>query len=746
MRRAVDWATEALEAEIGVILEGVAVVASVGFPRGDVPAEGIVAAVHAGTEVIDVQGLGLCRLAWAPIEIESAGHLVVARGGSEAFSREEVGLMRAAGRSLTLTLRLLRALADERATRDILQKRQALLERLSQIQRSITRRLPLGDVLQTITGGARDLLDVEVAAVRLIDPANPLEMYIAASEGVEPEMVDRIRRSTIGTGAGGMAISEDRLIVIEDCENAAQAIEGLADQHLSFAMAAPVHDGDAVTGSITVATSRPDTPFGALEKEVLVAFAEHASLALTDAKRVEHIQRLAFHDGLTGLPNRPLFLERLEQALTRSRRRRADVAVLFLDLDRFKTVNDSLGHSAGDQLLVAVGRRLVDCLRDEDTAARLGGDEFAILVHCDRQGAAEVAQRIMVAMEAPFRLGGREVNASTSIGIALDRGGRIDAPTMLRDADTAMYRAKLRDHERCVVFEPSMHQAVLTRIDRETDLRHSVARDELRLHYQPVVRLGDGRIVGVEALIRWQHTGGGLLAPLDFMPLAEETGQVAAIGRWTLLQACTQARLWHRCGSARLSVSVNVSPLQLQSAQFVGEVADAIERSEIDPTRLVIEITESGVMIDAESSIKRLTALRELGVSLAIDDFGTGYSSLGVLRRLPVDTLKVDKLFVDAVTEDATAAAFLETIVRMASILSLNVVVEGIETAEQAALVAGFGHVYAQGYHLARPMDAAAIDRLLTAGGPLYHAGDNEAARAIRPRLVSVGGHSLAVD
>ena len=746
VRRAVDWVTEALEAEIGLIVSDGAAQASVGFPRGDVPVDAFTRSIDSNDDRVDVAGVGPCRMAWAPTELGTASHLVVARAGEDPFSREEVGLLRAAARSLTLTVRLLRALGDERSMRDSLQKRQLLLERLSVTLRSITRRLPLGDVLHTICSGARDLLDVDIAIVRLIDVDSPSEMYIAASEGLESDLAGRVRRSRVGEGASGTAVAEGRVVVIENYSASQLALEGLADQQLTLAMAAPVHDGDLVMGAITVATTQPGRSFGALEMECLVAFAEHASLALTDAKRAENIQRLAFHDGLTGLPNRALFLERLEQALIRARRRRSDVAVLFLDLDRFKTINDSLGHGAGDELLVAVAARLHGCLRDEDTAARLGGDEFAVLAHCDSDGAQLVAERLLAALTEPFMVCGREVSTSTSIGITVDRGGRADAGGMLRDADTAMYRAKVRGTPAYVVFEPSMHLAAVTRIDREADLRQAMQRDELRLHYQPVVRLGDGRPVGVEALIRWQHPTDGLLSPIDFIPLAEETGQIESIGSWTLAQACTQVRTWHRLGTTRLSVSVNVSPLQLQSPRFVSHVADALAASEIDPTRLVLEITESAVMQDAEAAIARLRELRELGVQLAVDDFGTGYSSLGVLRNLPVDIIKIDRVFVAGVADDPTAAAFLETIVRMASILSLTVIVEGVETQAQAEVIAGFGHVLAQGFHFARPMEASAMGRMLTSAQPLYTSGGEAARRATRPRLVSLGGTALLPD
>ena len=738
-RRALDWATEALEAEIGLVLEDGATLASVGFPRGAERSVALVKTIVGVSDVFEMEGVGVCRLASTRLELDSAVDLVVARAGTDPFSREETSLLRAAARSLTLTLRLFRALSAERTMSQHLQQRQRLLERLATIQHSITRRVPLDDVLKVITRAARDLLDVEIAAVRLVDPDAPHEVVMVAHEGLPVEVAARMHRTGVGTGAGGRAVAEDRLVVIENYNSSPAALGPLAGEGIERAMAAPVRDGEMVIGSIVVATKCADVNFGSVEQEVLIAFAEHASLAITDAKRVEHIQKLAFHDELTGLPNRGLFIERLEQALIRARRRRGHVAVLFLDLDRFKTINDSLGHAAGDRLLVIVGERLRACLRDEDTASRLGGDEFAILAHSDAHGAEAIAVRVLAAMAPPFILDHREVTATASIGIALDRGGRAAAGDMLRDADTAMYRAKVAAAGGYVIFEPSMHAAALERIDFETALHGAVSRDEMLLDYQPIFELPERRVVGVEALIRWHHAERGLMSPLDFIPMAEETGQIAALGRWILEQACTQVRLWQQLDPslAHLTVSVNVSPRQLRDGRFVEDVARALERSGLRATDLVLEITEGAVMVDVESAIRRLHALRNLGLSVAVDDFGTGHSSLALLRRLPVDTIKIDKMFVDTIVTDSTAASFLETIVRMAEILSLHVVVEGIETSDQAALIATFGRVLGQGYELGRPMSVAAVDRLFAGGiaGPSHGAAQPANGHRL-PRLV----------
>jgi diguanylate cyclase (GGDEF)-like protein len=739
-RRALDWATEALEAEIGLIIEDGVTLASVGFPRGGVPSPALAEAIVGGRETFEVEGVGVCRLASTRLELDAAVDFVVARAGTDPFNREEIGLLRAAARSLTLTLRLFRALSAERTMSGHLQQRQALLERLATIQRSITSRVPLADVLSTITRAARDLLDAEIAAVRLVDPNSPREMVMVAQDGLPADVAAGMERTGVGSGAGGRAVAEERLVVIENYAQAPEALSQLAGERITRAMAAPVRDGGTVTGSITVATKRADLSFGAIEQEMLTAFAEHASLAITDAKRVEHIQKLAFHDELTGLPNRGLFLERLDQALIRARRRRGHVAVLFLDLDRFKTINDSLGHAAGDQLLITVGERLRGCLRDEDTASRLGGDEFAILAHSDRAGSVAIAERILAAMEPPFMLDFREVSATASIGIALDRGGRAEAGNMLRDADTAMYRAKFGRGGGYVVFEPSMHAAALERMDFEAALHGAVGRGEMRLDYQPMFDLVDRRITGLEALIRWHHPQRGLMSPLDFIPLAEETGQIAALGRWTLEEATAQVRRWQQSDRSlnSLTASVNVSPRQLRDSRFVQDVARSLNRSGLTATNLTLEITEGAVMVDIETAIRRLHALRALGVSLAIDDFGTGHSSLALLRRLPVDIIKIDKMFVDTIVADSTAAAFLESIVRMAEILSLEVVVEGIETQEQAALIATFGNVRGQGYLLGRPMGVEAIDGLLagTVAASFADTAARVGARQRRPRLL----------
>jgi len=429
----------------------------------------------------------------------------------------------------------------------------------------------------------------------------------------------------------------------------------------------------------------------------------------------EQLTRQAYHDALTGLPNRALFQSRLEVALARAARRHRTIAVLFVDLDRFKVINDSLGHDTGDDLLVAVAARLREAVRDEDTVARLSGDEFTVLLEEveDEVEAANVAQRIIDDIRQAIDLDGHQVFVGASVGIALSRSGEDRAEDLLRDADLAMYRAKEQGRSRYEIFEMTMGARARLRLDLESELRQALENDELVLHYQPEVSLRSGRIIGAEALVRWHHPTRGLLMPDEFIPVAEETGLILPVGRHVLQKACVQMGEWRdRFGDgAPARISVNVSGRQLPT--LVRDVARVIGRTSMDPQSLVLEITESVVMEDPEGAIRTLDALRTMGVALAIDDFGTGYSSLSWLKHFPISTLKLDKSFVQGLGVDPADRAIAQSVLTMADCLDVTVTAEGIETAEQAAELISLGCVSGQGYYYARPQPADEIDRLL---------------------------------
>ena len=451
---------------------------------------------------------------------------------------------------------------------------------------------------------------------------------------------------------------------------------------------------------------------------------------VTEQKRIEReLAHQAFHDPLTNLANQALFRDRVEHALARGARGGPSIAVLFVDLDDFKTVNDSLGHTAGDGLLVAVGDRLRNALRPTDTAARLGGDEFAILIEdvTDNGGVLGVASRLIAELQLPFPPADREIIIGASVGIAFDSPG-VTADELLRNADLAMYSAKRRGKGRYEIYESEMHAAVVDRVALEADLRRGLARGELVVHYQPVVSLTTGATAGVEALVRWQHPERGLLMPDDFISVAEETGLIRELGRQVLETACKDTRRWQRAHPNRwpLSVSVNVSPKQLQDDGLLGQVTHALDAAELSAASLILEITETTLMEDTEATIGRLHALKTLGLRLAVDDFGTGYSSLGRLERFPIDILKIDRAFISSIDQAHTERAPLaQAILALAQALQLDAVAEGVETQAQADALKAFGCRQAQGYLFARPMTADAIDAFVRQSAAAGGAGDD---------------------
>jgi diguanylate cyclase (GGDEF)-like protein/PAS domain S-box-containing protein len=454
---------------------------------------------------------------------------------------------------------------------------------------------------------------------------------------------------------------------------------------------------------------------------------------VTDRRRAEEqLQHDAFHDALTGLPNRALFIDRLQAALARLQgamargHHKGMFAVVFLDVDRFKLVNDSLGHSVGDRLLVELSSALKTAVRPGDTVARLGGDEFTILLEDmeDRAEAIAVAERIQSVLREPLTIAGHEVFATVSMGIALSAPSYRRAEDLLRDADTAMYHAKALGKSRHQVFDSSMHARARKLLQLEHDLRRAVERREFRVHYQPIVRIEDRRIAGFEALVRWQHPERGLVAPSEFIHLAEETGLVVPLGRAVLEEACGQASSWRAASGDELTVSVNLSVKQFSQPDLVEQVDDVLRVSGLPARLLKLEVTESMVMENTDGAIALLRRLKALGVHIAIDDFGTGYSSLSYLLRLPADTLKIDRSFVSGTGDAGRNVSIVRTVVGLAYSLGLDVVAEGVETEEQRALLADLGCPLAQGFLFSPAVDREAAMSLARTGAMGNAVGD----------------------
>ncbi|WIM93211.1 EAL domain-containing protein [Actinoplanes oblitus] len=531
-----------------------------------------------------------------------------------------------------------------------------------------------------------------------------------AAEVLETEVGAVLRDGRVQVAWGANRDRLDGLLSGEGCP-ATLTLPGLSALHVTSA-----GFGTEPGGALLVA--RASDPLDPQERQLLQAMAQTLGLALAnigllsaerrlrEEREREAAERLALveslrearHDSLTSLPTRVLFLEMLAEKLHAGQ----PTSVLFIDLDRFKAVNDSLGHRAGDDLLGLVAGRVRGCLRPSDTAARIGGDEFAVLLgDCRAEQAVPVAQRLIDAIKQPFVVSGQEVFIGASIGIAAGPG---PAPgDLLGNADVAMYRAKQEGPGKVVLFEPRMHADALARLTLNGDLQRALTLGEFRLQYQPLISLDSGRPVGVEALVRWQNPERGYVSPADFVPMAEETGLISDLGRWVLHTAGRQAAAWRRT-RPELGLNVNVSGRQLTDPQFAADVERMLTECRLPPAAVTLELTESVLMSDPKTAIACLRDLQDLGVDVSIDDFGTGYSSLSYLQRLPVDELKIDRAFISRETPTKADLAVIRTIVELARTLDLRTVIEGIETADQRDAMRRLGCDLGQGYHLCRPV------------------------------------------
>ncbi len=473
-------------------------------------------------------------------------------------------------------------------------------------------------------------------------------------------------------------------------------------------------------GSLVVANRLSDVEmFDSDDLRLFDAFAAQTSVAVQNTRLGHRLRVQAFHDTVTDLANRALFMDRLEHALTRRERDNESLAVMFLDLDDFKEINDSLGHVAGDELLMHVAARLKDVLRASDTPARFGGDEFAILLEetADPEDTIRVAERIVAAFKPRFVVAGREVTMSASIGVAITASRDITAEDLVGQADVAMYRAKVKGKDTFEVFEPGMQDVVARRLEVRSGLETAIDRHELMVLYQPIVDLATSTPVGVEALVRWKHPSWGMVVPSEFIGIAEETGMIRELGLHVLEEACRQWVAWQVASmdEASFTLSVNVSPRQLRDPSFVSEVGRILTRAGLPPSHLTLEITESFMVEDPASARARLHELKALGVRISMDDFGTGYSSLASLQDLPLDILKIDKVFVDHIAEDPRRTAFAQAIIRMGKTLGLGLIAEGVETAEQSEQLQSLGCRFAQGFYFSKPVPADEIQHMLNA-------------------------------
>ncbi len=608
---------------------------------------------------------------------------------------------------------------------DISEERRAtaLTEHQAEILEQVARGVPLRETLQTIAATVEDHFPWLSCAMFLVGPEGT-SMRLAVAPSLSPRFVDSLDGTAIGPADGscGTAAFRRSPVIVADITTDplwAHRRDLALEHGLRSSWSTPVlaSDGDTVLGTLDVFGREPRTPDD--EHQRIVGLLAHlASIAIERKAFEDRLAHQSMHDPLTGLPNRLLFLDRLGLAVARCRRTRSQVAVLFLDLDRFKNVNDGLGHDAGDELLVAVARRLEAMLRPGDTVARFGGDEFTILcedlpAESAAERSMEIAHRLLGVVSQPFVVRGTDTFVGASIGIAHASNGDERPEELLRNADAAMYHAKEGGRGRVDVFDETMRARALARHATENALHRALERGELRVFFQPVVALADARCVGAEALVRWQHPERGLIAPAEFVPLAEETGLVGELGAWVLAEAASHAAKWQIGRDRGFLVSVNLSARQLAQPDLAERAAEVIDRTGVDPSNLCFEITESVLMDDADSVISVIERVRDLGVRLAIDDFGTGYSSLGYLKRFPIDIVKIDRSFVAGLGTDAGDVAIVSAVIGLAHALGLRVVAEGVETEEQLSELVMLGCDEAQGYFFAPPQPVQDLQDLL---------------------------------
>ena len=584
-----------------------------------------------------------------------------------------------------------------------------------------------GTDIDTLTDEATALmqrvLDLDIGGVLKLLPGGD-ELLLISAAGLPEEDVGRTRVATGHQSQSGYALATGLPIVVDDwhTENRFRESKLQADAGMRSAVTVLIKAKGDPYGVLGVGSRTPRN-FTQDDVSFMQSIANVLANAIERRRTEERTQHEALHDPLTGLPNRNLFLDRLQHALSVAARRENSIAVLFLDLDQFKLVNDSLGHAAGDELLGAVAPRIEQALRPGDTVARFGGDEFAVLaedIGSERE-ATRIAERIAEALSRPFVLRDREHFVSASVGIAIGSGN--EAPeALIRDADSALYRAKERGRGGYEIFDEVMRSRVIEHMQVENDLRRAIQREELELHYQPVIKLSDGSVVALEALLRWNHPERGLVRPVGFIPVAEESRLIVPIGRWVIEQACRQAAAWQELhpDSAPVSVTVNLSARQIADPDLLSHIEGSVRANRIDPSSLWLELTETTLLDDTSFVERTLESLKGLGVRLVLDDFGVGFSSLGSLKRLPLSMIKLDRTFVENLSEGSHDAAIVRAVNEMADTIGIGVVAEGIETHEQVRMASALGCGFAQGFHFSEPVPVGQVERLLERPMPAF--------------------------
>jgi diguanylate cyclase (GGDEF)-like protein len=689
-QHAVERAAEALEAEVCIYERDGEVIDAIGFPPRTVTAQPVLDAVEGRSDSIDVPGIGACPVMVVPVTGTIDGHLVLARVGNN-FDAAERGLVRAMARAMSLSIGVINTLGAERERRE-------LLARLSRIQRSISHHAPLQEVLDAISEGAAELLSERFAGVSLIDPSEPGKIVAASLMGYPHEATEQI----VGHRPGAImrrAMESDSLVVIEDFQHDPEMHSYFVEAGVKGAIAAPVLEAGRPAGVVCVGTKRAERRFTEAEREALTAFADHVSLALTDARLTDQVER-ALHDPLTGLPNRSFVSEKLTDRLQAS----GSPAVISLDLDKFRTINDRIGHRSGDHVLIEVARRLKDVAHEDDVVSRMEGDTFVLLTEAER--APALGERVFAAVGTAFELDGRELHTAASLGI-VDSGS--DAEQMLRDADLAMYRAKSEGGSRIVTFEPGMHTELVKRLELQDDLARAIEDGEVLAYFQPKVDLRSARVIGVEALVRWDHPEKGLVPPGEFLDLAEAGGHMRALTERVIEFSTRAAGDWWHSGLG-LQLSVNLAPSTFSESDWNldGFVAKALARTGLPGKALQFEVTEDALMADPDIAAEILRSLSKLGATISIDDFGTGHSSLGRLKSLPIDELKIDRSFVQDLTDDEDKTIVRSTI-HLAHQMGLQVVAEGVETEEAWRQLRSMGCERAQGFLIAKPLPAREV-------------------------------------